>query len=105
MGDLFPASENARNCFPRAAACHAAAADPAAGGRCCLRAANVEDPGPLRIGRMDNVRRGCPNYSHQQGGFVGWIYRGDGTVIRTYHVRWEWIGWLYLLCGHFQFLN
>ena len=62
-GYLFPPNENAWNCFPRAAACHAAAADPAAGGRLCERPATVEDPGPFRrIGRMDNVRRGCPNY-------------------------------------------
>lgn len=57
---LFPPNENACNGFPRAAACHAAATDPATGGGFGLRPAYVEDPGPL--GRMGWLRRGCPNY-------------------------------------------
>ena len=60
QGYLFPPNENAWNGFPIAAACHAAATDPTAGGRFCLRPAYVEDPAPL--GRMGRVRRGCPNY-------------------------------------------
>jgi hypothetical protein len=61
---LFPASANGENCFPIAAACHAAATDPAGAGS-CRRAANVELPGPPtlgRIGRNGSKRRGCPNY-------------------------------------------
>lgn len=51
-----------------AAACHAAAAEPAAGGR-YLRPENVDPPGAFgRIGRGGKKRRGWPNFPSACGG-------------------------------------
>ena len=58
VGDLFAPRANAWNCFPSAAACHAATAVPAEAGR-YLRGAKADIPGAFgRTGRAAKKRRG-----------------------------------------------